>query len=160
MVLISKPNVGQIFEEGSANISVEVSLIHLSKTVDFPALSSPLQNEKCISLTFWIDFVRLQNQNSILSLLNFLLSNDRSQSHYGRWKSKIPVRTYIMNNLRTSAAERLQKLLQPSKVVEYFRSDSSLIPFSLKNGTDHFTLPLQRIIFTYCPHNGDSKPLM
>ena len=72
-----------------------------------------------------------------------------------------------MINLRrtfSSAAEKIQKLLQPGKVVEYLRApDSStagLIPFSLKNGTDHFTLPLQRIVFTYCPHNGDSRPLM
>lgn len=60
----------------------------------------------------------------------------------------------------SSAAEKIQKLLQPAKVVEYLQKDDPVIPFSLKNGTDHFTLPLQRIIFTYCPHNGDSRPLM
>lgn len=60
----------------------------------------------------------------------------------------------------STAAEKIQKLLHPSKVTDGLSSPASSIPFVLRNGTDHFTLPLQRIIFTYCPHNGDSRPLM
>ena len=43
MVLISNPKVGQILE-GLLESVDEVVLIHLSNTLDFPALYSPLTN--------------------------------------------------------------------------------------------------------------------
>ena len=69
--------------------------------------------------------------------------------------------TTLKSTLQSSSkplSDRIQRLLQPLKVTENLQKES--VPFYLKNGTDHFTLPLQRIIFTYCPHNGDSRALM
>lgn len=68
--------------------------------------------------------------------------------------------TTLKNTLQSSRPvfDRIQRLLQPLKVTDNLLKDS--VPFYIKNGTDHFTLPLQRIVFTYCPHNGDSRALM
>lgn len=74
---------------------------------------------------------------------------------------------FFLGNLKRAfsslpAAKKIQSLLQPAKVTAGLLHEDlgSSIDFKLRNGTDHFTLPLQRIIFTYCPHNGDSRALM
>jgi len=80
---------------------------------------------------------------------------------------KTPDMSFFFGNLKRSfsslpAVKRIQNLLQPAKVTAGLLPEDlgSSIDFKLRNGTDHFTLPLQRIIFTYCPHNGDSRALM
>jgi hypothetical protein len=68
-------------------------------------------------------------------------------------------RSFSTTTTTAAAAKKIQNLLQPAKVTAGLLPED-LIDFKLRNGTDHFTLPLQRIIFTYCPHSGDSRALM
>ena len=111
-----------------------------------------MRNSPCLTFSFLIIVAR-----PILSQYFFATPSQQPMS-------------YLFSNLKrsfssvslTATAQRIQNLLQPAKITAGLLPEDlgSSVEFKLRNGTDHFTLPLQRIVFTYSPQKGDSSALM
>lgn len=152
-VLIWKPNVGD---------TVSLELSHLLSTLDLPALSSPLGKNK---YTRFLLILCLQNYYAIFTLLRLFLANNCSQAHLSIARAGMQS---VMRRFFSSAKsnvtpfkEQLKRMLNPPKVTDGFIADKEApIHLTLRNGISHFSLPLHRLVFNYCPHNGDSRPLM